>query len=271
MTAYWLSYDAGINAFDTANVYSLVKRSHKEPFWQGKEIEENGYVNQHGLSRKHIFDSVKLSLERLELDYIDLLQCHRFDYDTPIEETMQALHDVVKAGYVRYIGMSSCYAYQFHAMQNYAIANKLTPFISMQNHYNLAYREEEREMFPTLKLLNVGSIPWSPLARGLLTRPLTADTVRGKTDRMIKGYSVNEGTEKIVNKVEGIAKKYNVSMAQVALAWVFGRPGVTAPIVGTTSLENLHDLLNAVNLKLSVDDLKELEEPYQAQRIYGHS
>ncbi|RXW13141.1 hypothetical protein EST38_g12713 [Candolleomyces aberdarensis] len=284
------AYDAGINAFDTANVrfgsfsvsppahheigidvYSVVKKSHKEPFWQGKELEENGYVNQHGLSRKHIFDSVKLSLERLQLDYIDLLQCHRFDYNTPIEETMQALHDVVKAGYVRYIGMSSCHAYQFHAMQNYAIANKLTPFISMQNHYNLVYREEEREMFPTLKLLNVGSIPWSPLARGLLTRPLNADTIRGKTDRMIKGYSVNEGTEKIVSKVEGIAKKYNVSMAQVALAWVFARPGVTAPIVGTTSLENLHDLLNAVNLKLSAEDLKELEEPYQAQRIYGHS
>ncbi|KAJ2916929.1 hypothetical protein MD484_g3520, partial [Candolleomyces efflorescens] len=156
-------------------------------------------------------------------------------------------------------------------MQNYAINNNLTPFISMQNHYNLVYREEEREMFPTLKLLNVGSIPWSPLARGLLTRPLTSETVRGNTDRLIKGYSVSGGTEKIVAKVEEIAKRLNVSMAQVALAWVLSRPGVTAPIVGTTSLENLYDLLNAVNLKLSEEDLKELEEPYQAQKVAGHS
>jgi aryl-alcohol dehydrogenase-like predicted oxidoreductase len=186
------AYDSGINTFDTANVYSnglseviLGKaiKQHNLPreeivvmtkvyFAVGKtpnvstvgksstELNEMGYVNQHGLCRKHIFDSVKQSLERLQLDHIDLLQCHRFDKETPIEETMQALHDVVKAGYVRYIGMSSCWAYQFNIMQNYAIQNNLTPFISMQNHYSLVYREEEREMFPTLKHFRVASIPW---------------------------------------------------------------------------------------------------------------
>lgn len=296
------AYDAGINTFDTANaysdgvsekilgkaikefklpreeivvmtkVYANVKKDFSEqPFREPEELDASGYVNQHRLSRKHIFDSVKLSLERLQLDYIDVLQCHRFDYDTPIEETMQALHDVVKAGYVRYIGMSSCYAYQFHAMQNYAIYNKLTPFISMQNHYNLVYREEEREMFPTLKHFGVGSIPWSPLARGLLTRPFKSETTRGNTDRLIKGYNVNEGTEKIVASAEDIAKKRGISMAQIALAWVLSRPGITAPVVGTTSLENLNDLLGAIHVKLTDEEIKQLEDAYQPQRVFGHN
>ncbi|KAI0790140.1 NADP-dependent oxidoreductase domain-containing protein [Irpex lacteus] len=215
------AYDAGITTFDTANVYSngrseeilgaAIKKLNlpREELViltkvsgaltdkrvnvgrSGKSPEEFGIINQRGLNRKHIFDSVKASLRRLQLDYIDVLQCHRFDYTTPIEETMQALHDVVKAGYVRYIGMSSCHAYQFHAMQNYAINNKLTPFISMQNHYNLLYREEEREMLPTLKLFGVGVIPWSPLARGALTRPLddVKGTSRGQTDPWASGYN----------------------------------------------------------------------------------
>ncbi|KAL0959333.1 hypothetical protein HGRIS_014594 [Hohenbuehelia grisea] len=213
-------------------------------FGAGTNPDDAGYVNQHGLSRKHIFESVKHSLERLQLDYVDLLQCHRFDPDTPIAETMQALHDVVQAGYVRYIGMSSCYAYQFHAMQNYAIANKLTPFISMQNHYNLVYREEEREMFPTLKLFGVGAIPWSPLARGLLTRPLSEQTTtRAGTDRMIGLYTKAPGTDSIINRAEEIAKSKGISMAQVALAWALSKDGVTAPIVGTTSLKNLEEMI----------------------------
>ena len=175
---------------------------------------------------------------------------------------MEALHDVVKAGWVRYIGMSSCWAYQCEydllpsecqilmnfpavsAMQNYAIQNKLTPFISMQNHYSLAYREEEREMFPTLKQYGVGSIPWSPLARGRLTRPLDQQTKRGETDRSFGVYSkAKESTEAIVNRVEELAKKKGCSMAQLSLAWIMSKPGVTAPIVGTTSLENLQDLI----------------------------
>lgn len=298
------AYDAGINTFDTANVYSnglsevvlgraikqlnlprdeivvmtkvyfTVGRTVKSSIWGGPPPDQDGYVNQHGLSRKHIFESIKHSLERLQLDYVDVLQCHRFDADTPIEETMQALHDVVQAGYVRYIGMSSCWAWQFHAMQNYAINNKLTPFISMQNHYNLIYREEEREMFPTLKHFGVGSIPWSPLARGLLTRPFVegshGDTVRGKSDRVIKGYS-NQGIPDIVGVVEKIAKARGASMAQIALAWSLNRDGVTAPIVGTTSLQNLEDLLGGVDIKLTQEEMSELEGSYRPQAAFGHA
>ncbi|THH15963.1 hypothetical protein EW146_g4595 [Bondarzewia mesenterica] len=228
--------------------------------------DEEGYVNQHGLSRKHIFDSVKHSLERLQLDYIDVLQCHRFDYHTPIEETMQALHDVVKAGYVRYIGMSSCWAYQFNAMQSYAIAHNLTPFISMQNQYSLIYREEEREMFPTLKHFGVGSIPWSPLARGLLSRPLSEQTKRGSTD----AYKEGLGTSEIIDRVEEIAKKRDITMTQVALAWCLAKDGVSAPVVGTTNLENLRDLIDAVHIKLTDEEIKYLEEAYKPVAVIGH-
>ncbi|GJJ08944.1 hypothetical protein Clacol_003164 [Clathrus columnatus] len=239
------AYDAGIQTFDTANVYSngeserilgkaikvlnlprdeivvmtkvffVVGREPSVTFFSarpGDGPDENGYINQHGLSRKHIFESVKHSLERLQLDYIDVLQCHRFDYDTPIEETMQALHDVVQAGYVRYI--------------DYAINNKLTPFISMQNHYSLIYREEEREMMPTLKHFGVGSIPWSPLARGILTRPFSEQTKRGETDEFIqRGKYKNNASQDIVNRVEEVAKKRGLTMAQVALAWCYAKPG----------------------------------------------
>ncbi|KAI0657093.1 aryl-alcohol dehydrogenase [Cubamyces menziesii] len=293
------AYDNGIQTFDTANVYSnglsevilgkaikqlklpreelviMTKLYSPVPadpsvnlITSGKKPEEVGIINQHGLNRKHIFDSVKASLQRLQLDYIDLLQCHRFDYSTPIEETMQALHDVVKAGYVRYIGMSSCWAYQFHQMQNYAITHNLTPFISMQNHYSLLYREEEREMFPTLKLFGVGSIPWSPLARGLLTRPLGAESKRGNTDWFIGRYK-NDATAQIVSRVEEIAKKKGISMAQVAIAWILSKPGVSAPIVGTTSLSNLEDILAGVSVELTEDEIKYLEEPYQPMPTIG--
>ncbi|TRM56989.1 NADP-dependent oxidoreductase domain-containing protein [Schizophyllum amplum] len=295
------AYDAGINTFDTADVYSngqseitLGKaiKQHNLPrdeivvmtkvFFQvgpsvGSKISHDtnpdtvGYVNQHGLSRKHIFDAVKHSLERLQLDYIDVLQCHRFDNNTPIEETMEALHDVVKAGWVRYIGMSSCWAYQFSAMQNYAIQNKLTPFISMQNHYSLAYREEEREMMPTLESFGVGAIPWSPLARGLLARPLNKDSDRAKVDPYMGIYDkAKENMETILNRVEELSQKKQCSMAQISLAWLMNRPGVTAPIVGTTSLEKLQDLIGAVDVKLSEEDMKYLEESYIPQAIIGH-
>ncbi|KAF8911475.1 aryl-alcohol dehydrogenase [Gymnopilus junonius] len=289
------AYDAGIQTFDTANVYSnglsetilgkaikqlnlprdeivvmtkvygTVAHEYGTAFWaSGQNPDDHGYINQHGLSRKHIFESVKHSLERLQLDYIDLLQCHRFDYDTPIEETMQALHDVVQAGYVRYIGMSSCFAWQFQAMQNYAINNKLTPFISMQNHYSLIYREEEREMLPTLKLFGVGSIPWSPLARGVLTRPYGDQTKRGTTDPAIARYSNAPGTPEVMKRVEEVSKKLGISMAQVSIAWILSKEGVTAPIVGTTSLKNLK------TLSLSGEDIKYLEEPYKPTNIIGH-
>ncbi|KII92224.1 hypothetical protein PLICRDRAFT_37014 [Plicaturopsis crispa FD-325 SS-3] len=296
------AYDAGIQTFDTANGYSnglseimlgkalkelqlprdeivvmtklfmTVGKDHDTSLLtlRAKSPEEQGYVNQHGLSRKHIFESVKHSLERLQLDYIDLYQCHRFDNDTPIEETMQALHDIVKAGYVRYIGMSSCHAWQFHAMQNYAITHNLTPFISMQNHYSLIYREEEREMFPTLKHFGVGSIPWSPLARGLLTRPLDDHSKRGDTDWAIKMYPDGPATVDIVKRVEEVAKNKGISMAQVAIAWTLSKPGVTAPIIGSTSLKHLADIIGGVDVSLTEEEIKYLEEPYKPLNIIGH-
>ncbi|KAJ3534820.1 hypothetical protein NMY22_g6756 [Coprinellus aureogranulatus] len=299
------AYDAGVNAFDTANVYSNglaeiylgralkklnipredvvimtkcyapIAKNMNEMFFDPSNPppQEPGYINQHGLSRKNIFASVKGSLERLQVDYIDLFQCHRFDYDTPIEETMQALHDVVKAGWVRYIGMSSCFAWQFHIMQNYAISKNLTPFISMQNHYNLVYREEEREMTPTLKHFGVGAIPWSPIARGLLCRPWSSrntGTKRGETDWLINTYANAPGTEQIVNRVEELAKKKGVSMAQISCAWIMAKESVAAPIVGTTSLKNLEDLLGAVHVKLTEEEMKYLEEPYKPTEVFGH-
>lgn len=296
------AYDHGIQTFDTANVYSngesevilgkAIKQHNlprdeivvmtklcgavsRDPTFVGfnpKAFDSLGFVNQYGLSRKHIFDSVKHSLERLQLDYIDVLQCHRFDKDTPIEETMQALNDVVKAGYVRYIGMSSCYAWQFHAMQNYAITHNLTPFISMQNHYNLLYREEEREMFPTLKHFGVGSIPWSPLAGGRLTRPVAVqdETKRQQTDPWNSMYLLGPGWTDIVARVEELAKKKGVSMAQISIAWSLSKEGVNAPIVGTTSLKNLEDIIGALDVKLTEEEIKYLEEPYKAQPILGH-
>ncbi|KAJ6564006.1 NADP-dependent oxidoreductase domain-containing protein [Mycena capillaripes] len=296
------AYDSGINAFDTANAYSnglseevlgraikthnlprdeivvmtkvflpLSRNSTGETMWGMTDIDSKGYANQYGLSRKHIFDSVAHSLRRLGLDYIDVLQCHRFDPNTPIEETMQALHDVVKAGHVRYIGMSSCYAYQFHAMQNYAIANKLTPFISMQNHYNLLYREEEREMVPTLKHFGVGSIPWSSIARGALSRPLSQQSKRAESDILSANfYTQAPASQAIVNRVEETAKKRGISMAQVAVAWILSKDCVSAPIVGTTSLANLADIVGAINVKLTEEEIKYLEEPYKPQAIFGH-
>ncbi|KAG8707396.1 hypothetical protein FRC08_000515 [Ceratobasidium sp. 394] len=288
------AYDLGIQTFDTANVYSnglsevtLGKaiKQHNLPrdelvimtkvfFTVSPSIDASwanaqDYPNQNGLSRKHIFESVKHSLERLQLDYVDVLQCHRFDNDTPIAETMQALHDVVQAGYARYIGMSSCHAWQFHAMQNYAINNKLTPFISMQDHHSLVYREEEREMFPTLKHFGVGIIPWSPLARGFLTKPLDTKSTRSETDRWRHHYATSHpGNIEIVKRVEEIAKKHGVTMAQIATAWSLTK--VTAPIVGTTNLKNLEELAAAVHITLSDEDIKALEEPYAPQAVFGH-
>ncbi|KAJ7113385.1 NADP-dependent oxidoreductase domain-containing protein [Mycena epipterygia] len=297
------AYDAGINTFDTANGYSnglseivLGKaiKEHQLPrdeivvmtkvfytvghktddlLYADPDVDSKGYVNQHGLSRKHIFESVQHSLRRLGLEYIDVLQCHRFDPETPIEETMHALHDIVKAGFVRYVGMSSCYAWQFHTMQNYAITNHLTPFISMQNQYSLVYREEEREMFPTLKHFGVGSIPWSPLARGALSRPLSLSqkTTRGNSDAVPANvYTQSAASQAIVSRVEEVAKKRGISMAQAAVAWVMSKDGVTAPIVGTTSLDNLADIIGAIHVKLTEEEIKHLEEPYQPVAIFGH-
>ncbi|KAJ7475730.1 Aldo/keto reductase [Mycena latifolia] len=297
------AYEAGIQTFDTANVYSnglsevVLGNAIKKLNLPREEIvvmtkirgavgkttnvsawelylagpDNVGYVNQHGLSRKHIFAAVKDSLKRLQLDYIDVLQCHRVDDDTPISETMKALHDVVKADLVRYIGMSSCYAWQFHLMQNYAITHNLTPFISMQNQYSLIYREEEREMMPTLKHFGVGSIPWSPLAGGALTRPHANSE---KTARQQKDgenvYFKNSANKAVVERVGELAKKHKVTMAQISLAWVMSKDEVTAPIVGSSSIEKLKDVIGALDVTLTAEDIKYLEEPYKPMPILSH-
>lgn len=295
------AYDAGIQTFDTANMYSnggseeVLGRAIKQLNLPREDIvvmtKFTGYVfpnstvdmvldpatiegegvvrcvNQWGHSRKHIFDTVKASLKRLQLDYIDVLQVHRYREDYPMEELMEALHDVVKAGYVRYIGMSGCYPWQFHIMQNYAINNRLTPFISMQDRHSLVYREEEREMFPTLEHFGVSSIPYHSLARGILCRPFSqqAATKRGEdaAKRSAKFLEANPHVETIVNRVEEVAKKRDVSMAQVAIAWELSKSVVAAPVVGTTKLENIKDIIEGVFLELSEEEIKYLEEPYR--------
>jgi len=297
------AYALGINTFDTANAYSggesevILGRALKEInapresfvvmtklFWPtlengemtldqllaGENPEDYGLVNQWGLSRKNIFDSVKASLKRLDLEYIDVLQCHRFDTNVEIPEVMAALDDVVKTGMVRYIGMSSCWAWQFHAMQNYALANTLTPFISMQNHYSLLYREEEREMNPLCEYLEVGLIPWSPLGRGRLCRPRGgADTKRSQTDAFMAHETRTQGaSDAIIDKVEEVAKKKGVPMAQVAIAWILTK-GVAAPIIGTTSLKNLEEAVEPVTVKLTPEEITELEAPYVPRPVVG--
>jgi len=289
--------DNGINTFDTSNAYSnglsevilgkalkqynvlreevviltkvfyAVGKTPSERFVEDPDTK--GYVNCHGLSRKHIFDSIKASLARLQVDYVDVLQCHRFDPETPVEETMHALDDVVKAGHARYIGMSSCFAWQFHAMQHYALTNNLTPFISMQDHHNLLYREEEREMFPLLKHLGVGCIPWSPLARGMLTRPWSESTKRAEADPWVGRYKSNDASKTIVDRVRELSEKKGVRMAQIAFAWSAKK--VTAPIIGTTKLDNLKEAIEALNVELTDEDLAYLEEPYKPNPVMGHT
>ncbi|KAF8500808.1 Aldo/keto reductase [Russula emetica] len=283
------AYENGIQTFDTANIilgkaikqlnlpreeivgniqlHFPVSRNPGELLWGSQDSDNLGFVNQYGQSRKHIFDSVQQSLKRLQLDYIDVLQCHRFDYNTPVEEVMQALHDVVQKGWVHYIGMSSCWAYQY-----YAINNHLTPFISMQNHYNLVYREEELEMMPTLRHFGVGSIPWSPLARGALTRPLGERTTRADNDSSFLSPLADEpGNQEVVKRVEELAKKRNLSMAQISLAWTLNKEVVTAPIIGSTSLDKLKELIDVVDVKLSEEEIKHLEEPYKPIPVMGHA
>jgi 1-deoxyxylulose-5-phosphate synthase len=247
--------------FDTREEYVVATKVH------GRTMPgENGA----GLSRKHILASIDASLERLGLDYVDLYQIHRFDPRTPIEETMDALHDVVRAGKARYIGASSMWAWQFAKAQSVA----RTRFVSMQNHYNLVYREEEREMIPQCIDQGVGVLPWSPLARGLLAGNRTASgdklTTRAQTDQFTDSLYAPELDFPVVDRAGEVAAARGVSAAQVALAWLLHKPGVTAPIVGATKLEHLEDALAAEQLELSGDELARLEEPYVPHAPSGH-
>jgi 1-deoxyxylulose-5-phosphate synthase len=276
--------EAGINFFDTANVYSLgaseevVGRALKE-FAKRDDVvlatKVNGRMrsgpNGAGLSRKAIFMEMDASLRRLGTDYVDLYQIHRWDDSTPIEETMEALHDLVKAGKTRYIGASSMYAWQFAKAQAVAERNHWTRFVSMQNFVNLIYREEEREMLPFCQADGVGVIPWSPLARGRLARPWGTTTNRSEKDIFGKKIyaSVGESDRTIVEKVGEVAKRRGVPMAQVALAWVLQKREVTAPIVGATKPEHLRDALASLELKLTPEEVTELEAPYVPHPIAG--
>ncbi|MGB6225017.1 MAG: aldo/keto reductase, partial [Pseudonocardiaceae bacterium] len=224
--------------------------------------------NGQGLSRKAILAEIDNSLSRLGTDYVDLYQIHRWDYGTPIEETLEALHDVVKAGKVRYIGASSMHSWQFAQALYLAERNSWTRFVSMQNHYNLLYREEEREMLPLCADQGVGVIPWSPLARGRLTRPWSEQTARSETDEF--GRSLyGEESRSIVEAVIGVAAKRGVAPAQVALAWLLGKPAVDAPIVGATKVHHLEDAVAAVDLRLDESEVESLEKGYQPRAVAG--
>ena len=227
--------------------------------------------NDGGLSRKHVMSAIDASLTQLGVDYVDLYQIHRWDDETPIEETMSALHDIVRAGKARYIGASSMYAWQFAKAQQVAAAAGQTQFISMQNHYNLVYREEEREMIPLCLDLGVGVNPYSPLARGLLTRPTSEGngTVRAGNDPLAASMYGAHDFE-VVDAVEAVADARGVPMAQVALAWVLGKSGVCAPIVGATRIGHVRDAIAAEQLTLSSDEMTRLEAPYRPHRVLGH-
>ncbi|KAI7873816.1 Aldo/keto reductase [Lichtheimia hyalospora FSU 10163] len=286
------AYDAGINFFDNANVYSngqseeILGKAIKQfnmprdrivvatkvfyavqegsaPIILSPEIaaKKAHLVNRHGLSRKHLFDACDASLKRLGVQYIDLYQIHRFDQYTPIEETMEALHDLVKSGKVRYIGASSMHAWEFQKANNIAEKNGWTKFISMQNLYNLLYREEEREVIPYSLDAGIGGIPWSPLAMGKLADRKTK-TVRSETDILQKVDPTTDSDNKIIGRVAEIAEKRGVSSAQVSLAWLLSKPYVTAPIIGVSKESHLQDSLASLKLKLTEKEIKYLEEPY---------
>ncbi|EOR95080.1 putative oxidoreductase [Arcticibacter svalbardensis MN12-7] len=277
--------ELGINFFDTADVYTagaseeVVGRALLD-FAKRDEVVLATKVfnpmgpgpNDKGLSRKHIMSAIDASLKRLGTDYVDLYQIHRWDYDTPIAETMEALHDVVKAGKARYIGASSMYSWQFAQAQYTAELNGWTKFVSMQPHYNLIYREEEREMIPFCIDQKIAVIPWSPLARGLLTGKRTKErneTERSKTDDFGKSLYQMDSDFDIVNRVTEIAEEKNIPNAQVALAWMLTKPGITAPIIGASKPGHLEDAVKALEVKLSDEDIKRLEELYQPHPVLG--
>ncbi len=270
--------DLGINFFDTANCYakntseiflgnSLKKFAKREDVIIATKV----YNNEGKLSKEAILREIEGSLKRLQTDYIDLYIIHRWDYDTPIEETMETLNSLVKSGKVRYLGCSAMFSYQFLAAQNCARKNGWTPFISMQNHYNLLYREEEREMIPLLEEEGVVMTPYSPLAGGRLCREWECDSLRSKNDKGAqRKYDSNKEMDlPIVLRVKELAGKYGVSMGQIAMAWNLANPRVASPIVGVTKISHLEDACKAVNLKLKEEDKNYLEELYRAHKVVG--
>jgi aryl-alcohol dehydrogenase (NADP+) len=279
--------ELGLNFFDTADIYSngvseeVTGRALRD-FAKRDEVVVATKVfnpmgskpNQGGLSRKHILDGIDASLRRLGMDYVDLYQIHRFDPATPVEETMEALHDVVKAGKARYLGASSMSAWQFASMQFAAERGGWTKFVSMQNHYNLVYREEEREMNPLCRATGVGLIPWSPLARGFLagnrTQDKSGETARSKSDGFAHQMYYQQYDFEIVDRVTDLAKRCSVTNAQVALAWMLHKPGISSPIIGASKMYQLEEAVKAIDITLPDEEIKRLEEPYQPHPILGH-
>jgi len=281
--------EAGINFFDTADVYSLgaseevLGNTLKTCNVQRENVviatkvfsPMSEDVNDRGLGRKHILNSIDGSLRRLQTDYVDLYQIHRWDYETPIEETMEALHEVVKSGKARYIGGSSMFAWQFAKAQYTADLHGWTRFASMQDHYNLVYREEEREMIPFCIDQGIGIIPWSPMARGFFagnrSREGGGETTRAKSDPFADRLYFREEDFLVADRAWEVAKAHNVTGPQVALAWLLSKPYVTAPIIGASKMEHLDQALAALEIKLDDDQIKRLEELYQPHPILGHS
>jgi len=276
----------GINFFDTADMYSrgvseqVLGRALKDQRRDRLVIATKAFYsitdgpNTDGLSRKHLFDAIDGSLQRLGTDYVDLYQIHRFDRDTPIEETLEALHDIVKSGKARYIGASSMFAWQFMKMLAVSDAHGWTRFVSMQNHYNLVYREEEREMLPLCREEGIGVIPWSPLARGFLAgnrrRDDRGETLRARTDDYAQELYFADSDFTIAQRVVEIAGRRGVKPTQIALAWLLAKPDVTAPIIGASKLPHLDDAVAALAIRLDAEETAFLEAPYQPHAILGH-
>jgi aryl-alcohol dehydrogenase (NADP+) len=279
--------ELGINFFDTADMYSLgvseeVTGRALSDFARRDDVvlatktywPMSDDVNDRGLSRKHIMQAIDNSLRRLGTDYVDLYYIHRWDYETPIEETMEALHDVVKAGKALYIGASSMFAWQFAKAQFTADMHCWPRFVAMQNHMNLVYREEEREMMPLCIDQGVGVVPWSPLARGFLagnrTREKDGPTTRAKSDALAREYYYQPGDFDVLDRVIQVAEERGVKPAQISLAWLLHKPGVTAPIVGASKMSHLEEAVAATEIELSEEEMAYLEEPYQPRPILGH-
>jgi len=280
--------ELGVNFFDTADMYSrgeseaVLGRALRE-YTRREEVVLATKVyfpmgegpNEGGLSRVHILGSIEASLKRLGMDYVDLYQIHRYDPETPIEETLEALHDVVKSGKARYIGASSMYAWQFAQAIYLADRHGWTRFVSMQNHYNLVYREEEREMLPLCRAEGVGVIPWSPLARGFLVgnraRQGWGETVRSQIDDFAHEMYYQEGDFEVVERVVDLAGRLGVTAAQVALAWLLHQPGVTAPIIGASQMHHLDEAVRALEIRLSPEEQAYLQQPYRPHPVLGHT
>ena len=278
----------GINFFDTADMYSLgvseevvgralkafAKRDQVVIATKGFHAMGSG-PNDKGNSRKHLMDAIDNSLRRLGVDYVDLYQIHRWDYTTPIEETIEALHDIVKAGKARYVGASSMFAWQFAQALYKADLHNWTRFVSMQNHYNLVYREEEREMIPLCRAEGIALIPWSPLARGFLAGNRRGrdhgETTRAKTDDFAHKLYYSEADFTIADRTVEVAKRRGVAPMQVALAWILRQPGITAPIIGASKMDHLDQAVAALDIRLDEEECRFLEEPYQPHRVLGHS